>query len=220
VLTIHGGGWELVGPEAAATVAPDAAWLNAAGWSTMNIDYRPGVTSIADVRGFYDRLRHKVGPTAPICAFGQSAGGQLALMLAAQRPGLACVIAEGALTDLPSLAAGQAYDPVSGLTQSDGPRWVHGLAVTAFGADALEDYSPAAAADRIRARVLAATSTFDPLVPLEQLDALKAALPTARTMRLDGGDSDFAHAGITAEARTAYNAAKRRLLRRVARASR
>ena len=63
----------------------------------------------------------------PICAYGESAGGQPALMLAVRRP-LACVIDAAGPVDLPRL---------DGTPQAD---WVRAKALAAFGD--LRDASP------------------------------------------------------------------------------
>lgn len=220
VLTIHEGGWRGVGVGATELVSPAAAWLNRAGWATLNIDYRAGADSEVDVRAFYDQLRARVGPRTPICALGQSAGAQLAMMLAARRPRVACVISEGGPSDLAALANQTAYDPTTGGQWRQGPLLVLTLAMKAFGEAGLVAHSPVTYAPRIRAAVLASQSTHDALLPRAQLDVLREALPSARTMALENGHEPFVHAGISTSAVHAYNQAKRVLLNDVTRATR
>jgi len=217
VIVIHQGGWKGVGMGEIEHIRPAAVWLNHAGWATLTVDYRPGALAEDDIRAFYDQLRARVGARTPICALGQSAGAQLALMLAAVRPRLACVIAEGAPVDLPALATQRAYDPASGRLQRGGPLQALALATEAFGRTGLLAHSPVSVASHIRAAVLATISRHDPLVPLAQLRELRRVLPAARTMAMNGGTEPFIHAGISRSALRAYNRQKRLLLDRVAR---
>src|SRR4051812_44068425 len=65
--------------------------------------------------------RGGVGKRTPICILGASAGGQMALMVALQRPDVACVIAHAPPTVLESLPPGlvqrarSAFDWLGGL---------------------------------------------------------------------------------------------------------
>lgn len=99
MLTVHGGGWLDVGEHALAMTRPEAAGFAAQGWIVYNIDYRQGGTSLSDVvaatrwaKARYTQL--------PLCLYGASAGGQLALVAATIVSGVACVITQGAPTDL------------------------------------------------------------------------------------------------------------------------
>jgi hypothetical protein len=99
MFVIHGGSWVNTGPALVEARRPDAARWAAAGWRVYNIDYRAGAASITDVIAFYDHVRG-LYPADRICAYGESAGGHLALMMAARRPGLECVLTDAAPTDL------------------------------------------------------------------------------------------------------------------------
>ncbi len=103
VLVIHGGAWVITGPQALAQEAPKVRWLTRLGWAVYNVDYRAGWLSVVDVVAAYDHLR-SLYPAAPMCAYGESAGGQLAMLLAASRPSLRCVISAGGVTDLTDVA--------------------------------------------------------------------------------------------------------------------
>ena len=90
VLVIHGGAWRASGPRTAAldgraARAPSPAGAGPRPWSTT----APSPTAPGDVVRAYDAARERY-PALPICAYGESAGGHLALMLAVRRP-LACV---------------------------------------------------------------------------------------------------------------------------------
>lgn len=178
VLTIHGGGWTRVGPAMAARMDPDVKRLNGWGYATANVDYRAGAASFADVRDAYDALRRRVGPRAPICAYGSSAGGHLALMLAIRRPALACVVTKAApalLRDLDPPLLGTAarhFEPVGGL----------------------DAWSPALYS--LRTPLLAQHARHDALVPFGQAGALRAANPNARVVALGPGERRWTHARV------------------------
>ena len=125
-------------------------------------------------------------PALPICAYGESAGGQLALMLAVRRP-LACVIDAAGPVDLPRL---------DGTPQAD---WVRAKALAAFGD--LRDASPTHHAAAIRAPVLAGYAAADRIVPASQGRYLKRALRRARVIELGAGAGPrFVHATVPAAA--------------------
>jgi acetyl esterase/lipase len=105
------------------------------GWVAAVVDYRAFADAPGDVVRAYDAARARF-PGLPICAYGESAGGQLALMLAVRRP-LACVIDAAGPVDLPRL---------DGTPQAD---WVRAKALAAFGD--LGDASPTHHAAAIRA---------------------------------------------------------------------
>ena len=140
VVLLHGGGWANVGEGAVAAMRPEASRWRRRGWVTLNASHRPCAASVADALRAYDTAA-RGWPRLPVCAIGDSSGGHLALMIAAQRPSLDCAIAEGAPVDLTALTRQTAYDPVSGGTQTAGPRFVRDLAVNAFGAADLERFS-------------------------------------------------------------------------------
>jgi acetyl esterase/lipase len=62
---------------------------------------------VASVLRSYDRVRARY-PGLPVCLYGESAGGHLALLVATARPDVACVETAGAPTDL------EAIDPSLG----------------------------------------------------------------------------------------------------------
>jgi acetyl esterase/lipase len=182
MLLVHGGGWYKVGQGALNPYHDNArAWRNA-GWETVNVDYGACGHSLPDVVKTYDLVRAQVGDAVPICVQGDSAGGQLALMLAVRRSAVACVIAYGAPTDL---WTGSAY--------------ALGMARAAFGRERLTKYSPASGAARISARVLLATATDDSVIPQSQnrelADRMIAAQPGASVdvATIDPGPLSFVH---------------------------
>lgn len=194
IMFIHGGGWYRVGEGMLATEREGAAAWQKTGWETVNTTYRACRNSLTTVLETYDAVRAQIGPDVPICVKGESAGGQLALMLAARRPDVACVIAAAAPTDLytiksQGLAAGIA----------DGARSVFGFARAAFRRKNLADMSPVGHVDTIKARLLLAVAQDDTLIPEAQeqqlADVLHGADPGAYADVdvLAPGDVQFVH---------------------------
>jgi acetyl esterase/lipase len=198
MIVLHGGGWSSVGRAKLSVTRADAQRWQARGWRTINATYRACATSVDDVLRLYDRVRTTYGAATPICAFGRSAGGHLALLLAARRSQLACVVAEAGIADFTTLADQAAADGTAG------PATIANLATAAFGADRLAQVSAGTSA--VRARVLYAIGAADPLIPFQQATDFAAAQrrrdPTAYvdTLRLASGDQSFEHALVSAAA--------------------
>lgn len=200
MIFVHGGGWYRVGPGMLdADRAAAAAWRGA-GWETVNTSYRACRHSLDDVLALYDAVRTQVGPAVPICLRGESAGGQLALMVAAERPDVACVIAEAAPTDFFTI---RSQGAAAGLTQA--PPLVFGYARAAFGRRRLKAVSPVSNVASVAARVLLAQAADDPVIPAQQqqelADVLRAARPDASvdTDLLPAGDTVFVHGTTSAD---------------------
>jgi acetyl esterase/lipase len=169
VMVIHGGGWVNTGPALVAQQRPTADWYQRHGWKTMNVDYRPGVDSIKDVVRFYDRARHLSGKNTPIVAQGQSAGGNLAMLLATRRPRVAGVISEGGPAAVGPLLAGG----------TDAPNLAAVRQV--FNPATAREFSPAEHLGAYHGRILAAYSPQDQVIPMgPQLRALNRARRTTR----------------------------------------
>jgi dipeptidyl aminopeptidase/acylaminoacyl peptidase len=196
VLTIHGGAWHFVGPQMAARMNPDIARLHAWGYGTVNVDYRAGAAAFRDVAAAYDALRARVGPDAPVCAYGASAGGQMALMLAVRRPDIACVVTHAAPTLLASLS----------------PR-LRRHARAAFGD--LAAWSPAL--HRLRAPLLLEQAVHDPVVPFSNAQAMHRTAPRSRLIGLRPGRAPWVHTSVDAAQLRRVFAAERRFLARVTR---
>jgi acetyl esterase/lipase len=201
VLVIHGGAWRASGSRTDALMAARARTFARWGWAAAVVDYRGYADSPGDVVRAYDVARRRF-PGLPICAYGESAGGHLALMLAVRRP-LACVVDAAGPVDLPRLG---------GTPQAD---WVRGKALAAFGD--LRDASPTTHAAAIRAPVLAGYSAADRIVPASQGRDLKRALPRARVIELGRGSGPrFVHAPVAPAALRSWWSAVRAELQRAA----
>jgi dienelactone hydrolase len=179
VFLVHGGGWR-PNPIAYRQQLSLAPAYQRAGFATLVLGYGPGPNGLEDLEHFYDRARRRYGKRTPVCVIGASAGGHLALMLATREPGLACVIDLGGpadLTTLPDQGAADTYQ----------------LAVSAFGADELDGWSPIRDARRIKAKVMLIFAAADQVVPEQQGEEMAKALPGSTLIILPPGDAPFVH---------------------------
>jgi acetyl esterase/lipase len=198
MLILHGGGWFQNGPGQVQSVRSLADIWRRRGWRTLNLDYHACARSVGDVVGLYDHFR-KLANGQAICALGESAGGHLALMLAAERPEVRCAIGYAAPVDLPALPAERTSGALPGQTTSSGPAYVYNLAAAAFGASQLAKMSPALQAGQIQARVLLAVATDDVLIPWSQLrDFAGRRRRHTRIMQVPPGPVHWVHGTTTA----------------------
>jgi acetyl esterase/lipase len=182
MLLIHGGGWWVGGVEGVGSMRDDAERWRARGWETVSFSYRACGQSLGDALWFYDKARSWFGTGARICSMGTSAGGQLSLLVGANRRGLSCIVSIAGPTDLSRIQDEPVYNHATGLYDStSGSRLVHNLGAAAFGEENLATYSPAAqvSASLRRTRVLQAFSADDTLVPFRQAADLGAAMRAA-----------------------------------------
>jgi acetyl esterase/lipase len=221
VMVIHGGSWIFVGPKATRTkLGP--TYFNPRGWGVYSIDYRPGKRSFWDAVAAYDHLRAKVGYRIPVCVLGLSAGGQLALLVAAVRPSVSCVISEAGPTDLSRIASQPAFT-APGKPPSTVVPQAFARATKRWVFQNLWRWSPVRLAHLMHMPVLLGGSSWDQIIPeAAQMREFKAARPATKTLLLAGGpDKDtssplwFVHAGITRSALTRWDAALDRLLHAV-----
>jgi acetyl esterase/lipase len=221
MLVIHGGGWWIGGADAATTMRADAERWRARGWETVNLSYRACGQSIDDALWFYDQARTWFGAGARICALGTSAGGHLALLIAANRTDLYCAVSQAGPTDLSRIQDEPVYNPATGLYDStNGSRLVHNLGAAAFGEENLAGYDPAAHASPSlkNTRVLQAFSADDYLVPFQQAadlgEAMSAANPAAYVdnVQLATGTLPFGHGRVTQAALDDLHAREERLV--------
>jgi acetyl esterase/lipase len=211
MLLVHGGGWYIVGRGALATEREDALRWRRRGWLTVNLDYPACARSLAGVLWFHDRVRARFGHRRALCAGGASAGAHLALMLAARRRDVGCVVALGAPTDLRSI--GRQASASGGRA---GARAVGTMARNAFGRRHLAALSPVRHAGSIHARVLLATARRDIVIPLAQAramrDALRAHHRWVESLTLGPGRMPWIHANVSRGALARFHAAELRLV--------
>lgn len=178
VVVLHGGAWKETGPLATAALQPVAHRFARLGVRVANVDYRPGAASLIDARRALRRLHRR-----RVCVYGESAGGQLALLLAARHRSVRCVITVGAVADLPGLRRDHAIEPLIQLARR---AWAHEPG-------GLRAHSPLTYAHRLRMPVLVAGLRHDPIVPVAQQRRLAAHLPRARLLFQRPGERDFVH---------------------------
>jgi acetyl esterase/lipase len=188
VMLLHGGGWA-ASDNGYEQQKANAEVVQDKGYATVAIDYAEGARGFQQVVDVYRAARERY-PDLPVCAVGISAGGNLALTLAAREPDLTCVIALSAPTDLTTVAQ---QDP-----ENDE---AYKAAVERLGRDELARFSPARVADRIKAKVLLIAADTDPVVPAAQSRELARALPGAELLDLPPGPipAEFAHFGRVQE---------------------
>jgi acetyl esterase/lipase len=212
MLGIHGGAWMGTGPVMLANYRQEAMKWATRGWAFASLDYRVCGRSYADILRLHDLIRAKLGPRGALCVTGDSAGGHLALLLAADRPrSVHCVIARGAPTNAQRLGAGKAYNPSTGRYDSPWPRVLAVGWRSAFGRKWTTRFNPIARTDEIEAPVLVASATADPMIPRHQATSLAARLRRATALLLEPGTTRFPHASISAQADARYAHAEARL---------
>jgi alpha-beta hydrolase superfamily lysophospholipase len=172
VILLHGGGWQ---PNHFAYKGefPLAAALRKRGYATVVIGYDEGATGFREIEQVYSQARNRFHGL-PICVHGISAGGTLALMLAAREPDVTCVVGLVTPTDLSTLKA-------------QGGDEAHDLAVDAFGEGQLAAWSPARYADRITAKVLLLPAQTDPVVPIAQAHEFVRRRPATQLFVIPAG---------------------------------
>jgi fermentation-respiration switch protein FrsA (DUF1100 family) len=184
-MLIPGGGWKTYRPNYDLQVAL-APSIQAGGFATVAVLYSPGIKGFREIEGVYQEAQQRY-PGLPICAMGTSAGGHLALMLAAREHGLDCVIDQAGPTDLAALGTQGAIES-------------YHAAVAAFGKNGLGRWSPVHLAHSIKSKVLMIYAKNDGTVPYAQATELKQKLPSAELISLPAGSAGFVHSPVAAGA--------------------
>jgi dipeptidyl aminopeptidase/acylaminoacyl peptidase len=184
MMLLHGGGWQRSDSGYEEQKA-NAKVVQEQGYATVAVGYDAGAKGFQQVVDVYKAARERY-PDLPICAVGISAGGNLALNLAAREPDLDCVVSLSAPTDLTTVAQ---QDPQG--------EEAYKAAVEAFGKNALVKFSPVRHADQIKAKVLLIAADTDPIVPAAQSRELAQALPGVQLVDLPAGPDqvEWAHFG-------------------------
>lgn len=164
---------------------PLVAWLPAAGWQVLLLDYRgfgrstgrPSLDGVvADARAALDWLRAR--PDAgPIVVLGQSLGGATALRLVAADPrGVAGVIVDSAFASYRGIAR-------------DAAGLLRFVAAPLFASLPGADNDPLAAARQLRVPLLVLHGSADRVIGIAHGEALFAVAPGPRKewLRIDGG---------------------------------
>jgi acetyl esterase/lipase len=157
--------------------------LAARGWRVVSIEYAAGEAGLGDVEA---AVRSELAdrPGIPLCLYGESSGGHLSLLAAADIPQVSCVIAVGAPTDLttwqPQATSSGLLPNVLGTIAS--------VTASVFGTltDTLRAWSPAYRARDTAADVLLAHESDDWIVPYAQEISFSERQPTARVLSIQG----------------------------------
>lgn len=198
VMLIHGGGWRPSNPVYMALMQPAARIYNDAGWSTRIQAEHGGMQSYIDVMRAAVTYKKAIRDR-PLCLYGQSSGGQIALLAAASLGKVvSCVITDAAPTwlDLPPDTGDHAY--------------VRSMASSAFGPDSLRPFSPLSYAPQTTAKVFMTYAENDPLIPTWQAQFYAYLKPGTKTVSLPAGSVPWVHSKVS---KAAVQAAGRRSLR-------
>jgi acetyl esterase/lipase len=201
MIMVHGGGWAGHNDRAQRTLmdVPGKLLLRR-GWRVVSIDYEEGTAGLDDVLKTVRAEIERRTSNGPLCLYGESSGGHLALVAAARLGDeIDCVIGVGAPADLPLYLA-------TAKSGSDLHRLVARLVRKYFGTtDAeLAPWDPHSLVGSIQADVLLMRADDDTLVPATQSASFAAVRPGTRTVTLQAGRMGFVHGSISARGRAAY----------------
>jgi acetyl esterase/lipase len=204
MIMIHGGGWAGHNDAAQrALMERPGKLLLRRGWRVVSIDYEEGTAGLDDVLKTARAEIERGTSNGPLCLYGESSGGHLALVAAARLGDeVNCVIGLGAPADLPLYLA----TAKSGSPQH---RFVARLVRKYFGTSDTElaPWDPVSLVGSIKADVLLMHGANDTLVPATQSASFAAAHPATRTVTLQAGRLPFVHGSISAKGRAAYDEA-------------
>lgn len=179
ILTMHGGSWFQNEGFYQGTFELSQMFSKKSGAAAMNVEYSSGTGSLPDVIEAYDQAKQRY-PNLPICAYGWSAGGNLALLLANHRK-LACVVAEAAPTDL--------YTGSQGVKD----------AATFFFNSNWKPWSPVYTTKKLRQPTLLVSATNDPTVLHSQAIEFKKRFTKTKLITLRPGQAHFIHSDVNAK---------------------
>lgn len=191
VLLLPGSGFRGVDEAGAAKLVIGIEQWEAWGFRAVPVAYGEGRAGGPDTSAALRAVRRD-DPTAPICLYGESAGGTWALLTAARDPSVSCVIATAAPTDADTWRR----------ARTKAARYFAGEVWPAyFGRGAEDDaFEPVDVWRRERPddRVLLLYAANDPLVPVQQARILARAIrDDRRTVRvLTAGSRSFAHSNV------------------------
>lgn len=206
MIMVHAGGW--AGHDEYAQdllMERPGEQLLALGWRIVSLDYQEGTAGLQDVLNAAGAELERRTGSGPVCLYGESAGGHLALVAASRLRAIDCVIALGAPTDL-SLYQEEAA------ASADGRLKLVAYQISRFfGTTVAENapWDPASLAPRIQPDVLLFHEDDDAIVsPGHNLNFAADRITTQSVHLAAGGHGEgFVHGTVSAEGRQAYRSA-------------
>jgi len=209
MIMVHGGGW--IGHDARAQahlMDTPGALLRQRGWRVVSVDYDEGAAGLQDVLDTVgSELVRRTG-NGPLCLYGESAGGHLALVAASRLRAVDCVIGLGAPTDLVHYAAEAAA------TSEPRAKLVAARIARYFGTtpEQLAPWDPRTSAPTTRADLLLLREGDDAVFSSRHLDAVHDLRPTTQVVDLEAGNpADLStvllHGTVSSSGRAAYESA-------------
>jgi len=206
MIMVHAGGW--AGHDEYAQdllMQRPGQQLLARGWRIVSLDYEEGTAGLQDVLNATGSELARRTSGGPVCLYGESAGGHLALVAASRLRAIDCVIALGPPTDL-------SLYQVEAAGSADGRLALVAYQISRFfGTTDAENapWDPASLAPRIQTDVLLFHEDDDAIVsPQHNLNFAADRTTTQSTHLAAGGDGDgFVHGTVSASGREVYRSA-------------
>jgi hypothetical protein len=208
MVMVHGGGW--TGPAANAQkglMTIPGETFSQRGWRIVSVDYHAGSAGLQDV---VDAAGAELAQTTGglLCIYGESAGGQLALVAASRLPGVDCVIGMAPPDDF------EEYQAEVGRSNDPDRRIIADQMAAVWGStpEARAPYDPIKVARSIVGDALLLRQQDDPLIPIEQIDNFVAARPTTQRVELESSagfdlNQFYLHGTFSENGRNQYRAA-------------
>lgn len=209
VILVHGGGWSgHDGKSQNKLMTGPGNLFRDRGWRVVSIDYEEGTAGLQDVLDAAGAELARGTSDGPLCLYGESAGGHLALVAASRLRAIDCVISVGAPTDI-------------ALYQTEGPRSpdarvrIVAYQMNRFFGTSAQQTAPwdlVSLAPSIHADVLLLQEDDDSMVPAVHAQRFQAARPTTQLVTLPAGEpadpsTKLVHGTVSATGRERYNAA-------------
>lgn len=206
MIMVHAGGW--AGHDEYAQdllVERPGQELLAQGWRIVSLDYEEGTAGLQDIlNAAGSELARRTG-NGPVCIYGESSGGHLALVAASRLRAIDCVVALGAPTDL-NLYQQEAAASV------DGRLKIVAYQMTRFfGTTDAENapWNPASLAATIQSDVMLFHEDDDAIVSFHHNLNFTGNRISTESVHLAAGDQNdgFVHGTVSAAGREVYSSA-------------